>query len=104
MGGRGGVCESFSRPRQYPGASLEAATEGGDSKPHTPGTGTAMDPVVGSGWGDRAEGTWPDLWAVFTPAVTHVKYLQALPYLTLVDFGPILQLRRLRLRESDFNC
>lgn len=34
--------------------------------------------------------------------LTGVKYLPALPCLTLMVFGPILQLRRLRLRrESD---
>lgn len=36
----------------------------------------------------------------FSPQLlTCVKYLQAVPYLTLIVFGLILQLRRLRLRD-----
>lgn len=72
----------------------------GRSTPHT-GSRKCRGPRggvrVGSGWGDRTEGTRPDPWAVFTP--TPVKSLQALPYLMLMVFGPIMQLRRLRLRD-----
>lgn len=47
----------------------------------------------------QTEGYWPDLWAVFAQFLTCVKYPQALPYLTLMVFDPILKLRRLRLRD-----
>jgi len=57
-----------------------------------PGTGAAADPVVGWEWADRT--------GQFSPRfLTGVKYLPALPCLTLTVFGPILQLRRLRVRK-----
>ena len=56
------------------------------------GTGAAVDPVVGWGWGDRT--------GQFSPRfLTGVKYLPALPCLTLMVVGPILQLRRLSVRK-----
>lgn len=57
-----------------------------------PGTGAAVDPVVGRGGGDRT--------GQFSPRfLTGVKYLPTLCCLTLIVFGPTLQLRRLRLRK-----
>lgn len=72
MDGRGEVCGSFRRPKQYPGASLEAGTKGRtECHTHT----RRCHGSSGGGGGDsqgvetgltRTEGTWSDSWAVFT--------------------------------------
>lgn len=96
MDGRDRVCGCFRRTKQCPRASLEEATKDGDSMPHTPGAGTAMGPVVGSGWGHGTEGTWLDLQAVFTPVPYMCEVFADTALFDTMVFGPILQLRRLK--------